>query len=305
MSTTQATYSEKLTTYAAGLAAKRDQGIADFVFPRVQTGVATGKFRRYSGKNAFQIYDTLRALGSAAARVKMEADDPYFHCQPNALAIAIDDFEREEAGTAPEASARLEEAKIATLVSTASIARELRALDKINTITPEADKGGWSSATADPIAELDAVINGILSACGVVPNRIALGLSAWTVLRNHPKVVSRVSGISAGVSIEAFRAMLSVPLEIRVGSLGRDTAKFGKDKKIAQIVGAKALIFCGEEYPSTFDPSFGKTFTTAASNVDSVRFFRDESATSDIYQLNWSEDIQIAYTEAAALIAVS
>lgn len=68
-----------------------------------------------------------------------------------------------------------------------------------------------------------------------------------------------------------FAGMLANPnIEVRVGILSRDTAKFGKDKAASNIFGAKVLIFIGSDSPTIYDPSFAKTFATNRTSIDQV-----------------------------------
>ena len=57
------TYKETLKNYAYGVAQDVGSKLADFIAPRVPVGVGTGMFKKFDDKNAFQIYDTSRAVG--------------------------------------------------------------------------------------------------------------------------------------------------------------------------------------------------------------------------------------------------
>ncbi|MDR2981996.1 MAG: hypothetical protein LBV12_07080 [Puniceicoccales bacterium] len=303
-----ANYNGRLTSYAAGLSQDPTKdGLADFIFPRVPTGVSNGQYKRYSGKNAFQVYDTLRAIGGPATRIKFESDDPHYNCKPNALEIPIDDAERDSAGEVAGAQSALEEGKISTLVVNAKLSREAMVQKKIDAITPVAGKGEWSDVAVDPIVEIDDVLGDIYTKTGTMPNRIAIGFPAWLKLRHHPKVIARQPGsANIGVTLEQLARMLSVPnLEIKLGVLSRDTNKFGKAKNTVNLLGAKLIAFIGSSSPTTYDPSFGKTFATTRSSVDQVYSYREPGSRSDIYAVDWSEDYQVVFDEAAAVIALS
>ncbi|MFA6289935.1 MAG: hypothetical protein WC661_21335 [Opitutaceae bacterium] len=303
-----ANYNGRLTSYAAGLAQNpAKDGLADFIAPRVGTGTSSGQFKRYSGKNSMQVYDTARALGGNATRIKFESDDPYYNCKPNALEAAVDDAERDSAGDVEGAQQALEESKVGTLVSGAKLSREVKVQELIDGLTPVAAVGVWSNPAVDPIKQIDDEISAITTRTGIMPNRIAIGLAAWIVIRHHPKVLARQPGAAnQGVNYAQFAGMLANPnIEVRVGILSRDQAKFGKDKDAVNILGAKVLIFIGSDSPTIYDPSFAKTFATKRTSIDQVINYREQSARSDIYAVDWSEDIQEVFEEAASLIAVS
>jgi hypothetical protein len=303
-----ANFNGRLTNYAAGLAQEpAKDGLADFIAPRVGTGVSAGQFKRYSGKNALQVYETARALGGPATRIKFESDDPYYNCKPHALEAPIDDAERDAAGDVQGAQQALEEAKTSTLVSNAKLSREVRVQTVIDAIVPVAAVGVWSNPDNDPIKEIDDQIAAITTRTGMMPNRIAIGLAAWIVIRHHPKVIARQPGAAVvGVNLAQFAAMLANPnIEVRVGVLSKDTKKFGVAKNAVNIFGAKVLVFIGSTSPTVYDPSFMKTFATQRTSVDQVYTYREQSARSDILAVDWSEDIQTVYDECASLLAIT
>ena len=65
-----ATYKETLKQYAYGVAQDVKSALADFIAPRVPVGVGTGMFKKFDDKNAFQRYDTARAVGGPATRIE-------------------------------------------------------------------------------------------------------------------------------------------------------------------------------------------------------------------------------------------
>jgi len=126
-------------------------------------------------------------------------------------------------------------------------------IDKtIGTMTAVPNIGVWSSADVDPVAELDALIEAMATATGMMPNRLALGIGAWKAFRNNAKVRARQPGAELiGLTLQQAAAMLLNPsIKIKVGVLSKDTTKFGKAANKEQILGAKALLFIGQDSPS-------------------------------------------------------
>ena len=89
---------QTLTNYARGIAQDRRSSLAEFIAPTVSVGTATGQFKSFNDKNAFQSLTTSRAIGGTARRVEFLATDSTYSCKPQALEIAIDDQERAEFG---------------------------------------------------------------------------------------------------------------------------------------------------------------------------------------------------------------
>ena len=297
------TFSETLKNYAFGVAQDVKTSLADFIAPRVPVGMGSGQFKMFNEKNAFQVLDTARAVGGPATRMEFNADDEYFNCAANALEATIDDQEREKAGDAQTA---LEEAKVRTLVINAALAREKKVFDLIKSGVSVAST--WtSSGDDDPIDLIDAEIEAIANATGLLPNRMVIGLGAWRKIKNHAEVLKRQSGTSnKAVSLDVFAGMLLNPMiDIRVGVMAYDTAKMGKAADKKNVVGSEIFIFHGNDNPTQYDPGFAKTFSIGANSVEDVRMYREEKVRSDILAVDWSEDVKVISTLCAKRIQVA
>lgn len=284
---------QTLTNYARGVSQDRASALAEFLSPTVPVGAATGLFKSYSDKNAFQVLNTARAIGGGAQRLEFSATDPTYNCAPQALEIPIDDHERELAG---DADAELEQGKVDTLVTSAVLSFEDKVFTKLKAaVAATGGVGVWSDANNDPVDDVDAQIEAITTATGMMPNRIVFGLGAWRIFRKHAKVLARQPG-AALVGLTADQApglFLNPNVQIRIGVLSKDTTKFGATKNAVNIVGGEVFVFYGSPSPTQYDASFMKTFRTRNGGVDTVRRYRDESARSDILAVDWSEDIQV------------
>lgn len=302
----QASSNPILTNYAVGLAQDLQSALAEFLAPTVVVPSTIGHFKKFDDKNAFQVYNTARAVGGTATRIEFESSDPTYNCKPQALEATIDDAERDAAGdTDPLA---LEQSKVKTLVSSAVLSHETQVTAAtLSAITAEAGLGVYSDATKDPIAEIDGLIEAMTTATGMMPNRLAIGIGAWRVVRNHPKVIARQPGAALiGTTTSQFASMLLNPgIDIKVGVLSQDTTKFGKAKSASNIFGAEILLFIASPSPTQYDPSFAKTFMGKRGGITAVRQYRDESARSDVLAADWSRDIQITGTACGKRITLS
>jgi hypothetical protein len=99
--------------------------------------------------------------------------------------------------------------------------------------------------------------------------------------------------------------MINPEMQVRIGILSADSAKFGAAKNASNIVGGEVFLFYGNDSPDQYDASFAKTFTTAPGMVDAVREYRDERAASDVYFVDWSADIQVVATDSGRRITIS
>jgi hypothetical protein len=293
-----------LTNFATGLAQDTQSAVAEFLAPTVVVPSTLGHYKKYDDKNAFQVYNTARAIGGPATRIEFDASDPTYNCQPQALEATVDDAERDAAGDADPIA--IDQSKIRTLISSSVLSHEYKVVEKTsNALTPEVGLGVYSDPAIDPVAQIDQLIEDMSTSAGLLMNRMALGLGAWRVIKNHPKVIARQPGsVNVGVTLAQFAAMLLNPeITIKLGILARDTAKFGKAKTAVNIVGSKLLIFYASATPTEYDPSFAKTFMGKRGGVTNVMTYREPRM--DVHAIDWSEDIQITGTSCGKVIALS
>ena len=295
-------YNGTLTNYARGLAQNLSATLANFLAPEVVVPAATGQYKSFDDKNTFQVVDTSRAVGGPAKRLEFAASDPTYNCLPQALEIAIDDHERDEAGEGDPL--RLEEAKTQTLVSSAVTSHEAKVFAALTALAAAAN---IVLATDDPIAKIDDHIEALARDTGRMPNRLVIGLPLWNKLRNNAKVIARFPGaVSVGVTMPQFASLLLNPsIDVRVGIMSQDTAKLGLAKNTVNIVGLQLVVFHATASPTLYDPSFMKTFRMRRGGVDVVRTYRDDSARSDILAVDWSEDIRVTSPVCARKLTAS
>jgi len=300
----QATYSATLTNYAQGHAQDLASALAEFVAPTVRVGAAVGQYKQYDAKNAFQAYDTARAVGGTAKRIEFAASDPTFNCLPQALEIGIDDAERDAAG---EQQSALEEGKVRSLLSAATVSHEDKVVAVMKTLSAVGGKGVWSDSSVDPVAEIDEQIEAIATATGMMANGVVFGLGAWRVFRNHPKVVAKQPGAAlVGVTEGQAGALFINPkAAVRVGVLSKDTAKFGAGASKTNLVGAEVFVLVRSANATVYDPGWMKTFSAGEGSVTAVRMYRDERARSDVLAIDWSEDIKITSSVAARRLTIT
>jgi hypothetical protein len=296
---------ETLKNFASGLSQDAMQNsLAEFVAPRVVTGVASGQYKVFSDKNSFLAPDAARAIGGKAHRIGFESTDAYFNCAPSALEITIDEFERQAAGSD---AGMLEEAKTKAVVTQAILSHEKAVFAAVNAALRAVDsRGNWSSSGYDPIAQIDEQIAAIANATGQMPNRMVLGLAAWQILRGNANVLERQPGAQLiGLTTAQLAAMTLNPnMEIRIGVLAYDANKSGKTASKGNIVGSECYIFVGSAAPTQYDPSFAKTFSAASGSVFDVRMYQDDPRT-DVIAVDWTSDIKVVAAACGRRITVS
>lgn len=306
MGSKASTVNQVLTNYAHGIYQDMQSALANFIAPVVPVTGTVGQYKKFDDKNAFQTYDTSRAIGGPRKRIEFEATDPNYDCRPQGLEIAIDDHEEKMGGSGDPLNLR--QAKVRTLVHSGVLGHEAKVFSIMaSKVNAAPDVGVWSNSAKDPVEEIDAMIQAIANESGRMPNRIVFGLGAWSVFRNHAKVIGRQPGASLiGLSTAQAQSMLLNPaIDIRVGLLSRDITKFGAAKNAINIVGADVWVFYNDNNPTQYDPGFAKTFMPLGDAIDAVREYREERNASDMLALDWAEDVQVVSTVLVRRIALS
>lgn len=299
---------QTLTNYARGifpgLLASQDPIITRMA-PVVNVVGATGKYKNFSDKNAFQKVQTARALGGPAARIEFLATDADYNCSAQALEIGVDDQERKLAGGN---DAMMEEAKTKTLLSTA-------AMSHVNDVVTAAKAGlsaaatpNWATASSStPLEDIDAQIQAIADEIGMFPTDIIFGLSAWRKFRASAQVKAAFPNAQAvNVSPEMAAGILLNPsIRIGVSTSIRDSNKPGASKSTANILGSEVFIFFSSPSPDLYDASFMKVFSVGPETIESVRRYREDRNRSDMLAIDWSRDIKVTSAISARRLTVT
>lgn len=297
----------ELTNFAAGkfneTLAQDGQKLALRLAPIVQVPGATGQFKSFNDINAFQIYNTARPVGGDPVRIEFAATDPSYACKPHALEITIDEWEAKQVGESPLAQQLLAEGKIGALVSAAARADAKDVVDTVlAAVSPEANRGNWDNKDVDPIDQLDEQLDILSLAVGSTANiRVDMDVSAWRVLRNHPKVKARVqNNQSMPLTREQLVANLLFPVDLNVANVVYHSTKLGQSTQTkARLLSSVVLIYFSVDNPTIYDPSAFKRFSVGMGTpVAAVRSYQSPSGIYEAHFLDWSKDIKQTGTTA-------
>jgi len=288
----------QLLTYSQGLVADWAQKnkLAKWLVPEVLVTAKKVFFKIYDSTDGFKLIDTRRAIGGSATRTELKVTDSEVILGENAFETTIDDQERRDN---PETGPQLEKVKVRnlTLKTLNNFLQQVFAFIYSNVaVTPAF--GAWSGAsTVDPIAELDGLIQAQIDT-GIPPNKLYLDLTSWIRAKNNKQVLGRIvySGIpTANVSLEAFRDMLCIPLDIQIGG----------GLKYEGVSSNNVLIFRANDDASQEDPSYAKCFTMNPNRFDNMTMYREERIQSDVYRLVWQQQLVFTGPALATRIATS
>lgn len=301
-----------LTTFAQGFMQDRlgAYRLANLLVPIVQVTAAAGTFKKFDDRNSFLTVDTHRGVGGTAKRLKAEATDDTYNCEPHALEIGDDDFEAALSGGAGALQSELNtQMKIKSLLSRKATSYAKRAVDfAFAALTAVPDRGNWSNPDIDPIDQLDEQLEALATDVSSSENiTLILSLASWRAIRSHPKVKARLQ-IGKGLMLDRqqFLDALMFPINLEVSAVSVTTTKFGQSAVTKRnIVGNYACLLYSTPNPTIGDPSAFKCFSTSSALVDAIRDYREESARSDIHAVDWSECMKQTSTLSAKLLAIT
>lgn len=190
-----------LTTLASGY---KPQGlIGETVFPVVRSVTKGGKIPIF-GKDAFKIYETLRARGAKSNRSQISADSwKTFFCEEHDLAIPLDARELNELKNLPgdmalKALFNLQDRqrrrvqwnlKLESEQVVATMAQEPNSYSADNRLALS-NATCWSETGSDPISAIEAAREKVRSKIGVYPNTAIMGADTYSTLKFHAAYTS-------------------------------------------------------------------------------------------------------------------
>lgn len=301
---------EPLTTYAYGLMQDRLAAfaLANAICPIVQVGAATGTYKVYDDRNAFAAPDTARPLGGHRNRIQSDASDGTYACKPQALSIALDDYEVNQS-SARNTPVDLAQLKVRTLLAQKANAYSKRVTDFVfANLTAVAGRGVWSNNDIDPIDQLDEQLDALSADIGTTENiAVIMGVAEWRALRMNAKTKTRL-GIKDGLALtrEALVGGLLYPVNLIISGVSVTVTKPGQATVTkARTMAGYCLAVHSIPNATTQDASAFKCFSTSPVLVDAVREYRDEDANSTVYPIDWDEALVKTGSACARLLAIT
>ena len=257
-----------LTTLASGY---RPQGlIGETVFPVVKSITKGGKIPVF-GKDAFKIYETLRARGAHSNRAGMSPDSwKTFFCEEHDLAIPLDQRELNELAALPGDAAlkalfNLQDRQRRRVQWNLKLELEKVIADDVqnasnyaadNTVTL-AGSDCWSETGSKPINAIEAAREQIRSQIGVYPNTLIMGADAYAQLKFHADYTDKLKLTSDKVVRPDLIAQMHDLKRVIIGlSMALDTSEAFYDLWSDNVI--MAYIPDGDT-PEIDEPSFGYT----------------------------------------------
>jgi hypothetical protein len=293
-----------LNQFAKGLFQATASPLADFLAPVVITGAAQFNIIDYAKRSGFQVPDARRAIGGDSTAVVTDGERVSITLNPYALHDVIDNHELALATTG-EGSRLLREARVQNLVSQAGNSRLAETLSVLRTgVSATAEVWGSSD---DPVADIDGYMKTVADATGLLPNRVVFALGAWSIFKNHAKVIDRYPGskkVAPQVS-DIGSLFLNPNTQCQVATTVFGSRLNATDTKANALTDTnpEVWIYWAAESANTFDASAFKTFRVQANPFGGVRIRPKDFGEKVITE--WTEAAYVNNAACAKRITVS
>lgn len=249
-----------LTTVAQGY---RNSELVGFsLFPAVPVDLRGGKVIQF-GKEAFKLYNTLRAPGGAVKRLQVGYSAQDYAIESHSLAAQVAweigqeaqvypgiDVTSRSVGTVMKSLLLELEAQQAALATTAANYDSNHKLGLSGT-------SQWSDPAADPIAAIDTAREAIRSSVGMYPNTILFGPTAWKGFKNNPAVTDRIKYTQRAIITEQLAgALVEIPNVVVGKAISSDDSGTFSDVWGNYVV----LAYTALGSMSAEEPSYGYTY---------------------------------------------
>ena len=296
-----------LNQFAKGLFQQTSNPIADFLAPVVSTGAADFTVIDYAKRSSFQVPSAKRAIGGDSTAVATDGERVSISLQPYGLHDMIDKHELDRATTG-EGSRLLREARVQNLVSQAGNSRLSETLTALRAGV-SATSSNWGSV--DPVDAIDAQIEAISNATGLMANRIVFSLAAWRIFKNAAAVKARITSgntktRTATVLLNDVGSLFLNPsVEVMVGTSVFDAKLNATESKANALTDTnpEVWIFNASQNSNTFDPGAFKTFRVRANPIDGVRISQKDYG--EKIMVDWTESAYVNNAAAAARLTVT
>ena len=259
--------------------------IADMVFPVVPVGKQTDIYIKYDQADIFRREDTKRSRGTEAQKIMYRVSSDSYYAENYALKADVTLEDRSNAD--PIFVSNFEGGRVRRVMDGLQLDWELRVssltMNTANVGSNAAVDSSWADQTnANPITDVDLIINNVQDSTGYRPNRLLFGNKAWRNFRRNDNVKDAVLGAGVGPNItggghwastEEVARMLEVE-KILVGGAYHNTAEEGIAQLLENMWPDSVLAYYTPDQPSVDEPSFGYSFRWSAPGLPNMNVER-------------------------------
>jgi len=238
--------------------------IADMIFPKVDVGKQSDYYVVWSRADRLRIHDTKRAPGTEAKKIIESVSSGTYFANNRALktSVPIEDFKNAD----PIYLDNLSTGKSQLVLDGLLLDWEVRVANQVtsgsNVGTYSATASAWTGTGADPLNDLNTMLDNVHYSTGVRPNRVAFGLQAWKPFRRHSTVRDLIFGVNNGggyATLNSVRDLLEVD-EVLIGGSFKNAAGENLPESLSTIWNDHVLVYYAPMTPTKERPSFGYSF---------------------------------------------
>lgn len=244
--------------------------IGHILFPRVPVTERGGNVIEF-GYEAFYRYSARRAPGADVKKIDFGYEGVPYKLVQDALDAVVPREHMQDASKVPQidlgmraTNVVMKALSLALEIEQAELATDPGNFDADHKLQATVAQK-WTNPDSDPIQQIEDAKEAVRASTGRYPNVMTLGPKPYKAIKNHPKVLSRFSGISAdAVTAQKIAALVDIPT-VKVGEAVFATAPSSGAKKPPQfsdVWGPHAVLaFVPQSPEGREEPSFGYTYT--------------------------------------------
>lgn len=266
--------------------------IASILFPIVSVGARAGTILSF-GPESFRLVNTARAPGANTKRIQLGYSSGKYSLVDHRLEGEVPIEHEEEANAVPGID--LGSMAVNMVQDVMGNEREKLAADlalnpanfSASNKTTLSGTSKWSDPTSDPFSDINDAKEVIRSKIGKKPNVLELGPRVLMVLRNHPKILDRISITVDRVpaTLEQLQRLLEIPQIVE----GEATYHDGTDFKDMWGLDALLAYTTPASMQQRGSPNFGYTYQLKDRPIAEEPYFEKNPQTwyypfADAYQ---------------------
>lgn len=254
-----------LTGFSVAYIQKHENFIAQTVFPTVPVDKQSDKYFKYTKGDWFRDEAEKRADSTESAGSGYTLSTDNYFCDVYALHKDVGDQTR----------ANTDDPLDTDRDATEFVTQRMLLRQEIQWVSDYFKTGVWNTdvtggssftqwndfAGSDPLEDIEAGKEAILSITGLEPNTLVMGYSVFRKLKNHPDFVGRIQYTSDAVVTEGIMAKYFGVDRILVSKAIKNTGKEGQSDSFSFTAGKNALLAYVNPSPSIRQASAGYVFT--------------------------------------------
>ncbi|AVP97907.1 hypothetical protein C7S18_12170 [Ahniella affigens] len=252
-----------LSQHARGY--KSPQTVGAYLFPRVYVKVRGGKIIKF-GKEAFKLYQTARAPGTATKRIQFGYSGDNYGLGGNSLEAVVPIENQQEAITVPgidlassAVNITLRSMALAHEYECATLSQNAANYDSNHKVALTGS-ARWNDGASTPAKNVLSWRDAVRATTGVEPNVMVIGPKVFNALADHPAIQDRFKYTGRdSITTKMLAALFEVD-NVWVGkaimhdeATGDFTDIWGKNVVMAYVPVS--------ESPTKEEPSYGYTYT--------------------------------------------